>query len=288
MAELEVDARCRPARRRCCSISIARTCQAPRALVLPLTGDASDRRYFRVLPRGRRHVRAGAARRAVRVRRAAVRERGAACSRRCRCRFPAILGHADDLGILALQDLGDVTLQAHLGAARAVRARGALPRRRSGSSPPSSGAARELASDRVRPVRHRVRRREADLGARVLPEALRRCLPRRRDHAGRPRGASRRSAPPSSSELAGEPRVLCHRDYHSRNLMLHDGRLLHHRLPGRADGARHLRPRVAAARLLRRPPRGRARRATSPTSWRCRGGTPVAGGRRPSSAGGST
>src|SRR6185503_7271464 len=25
--------------------------------------------------------------------------------------------------------------------------------------------------------------------------------------------------------LAGEPRVLCHRDYHSRNLMLHDGRL---------------------------------------------------------------
>ena len=26
-------------------------------------------------------------------------------------------------------------------------------------------------------------------------------------------------------ELASEPRVLCHRDYHSRNLMLHEGRL---------------------------------------------------------------
>jgi aminoglycoside/choline kinase family phosphotransferase len=26
-------------------------------------------------------------------------------------------------------------------------------------------------------------------------------------------------------ELAAEERVLCHRDYHSRNLMLHDGRL---------------------------------------------------------------
>ena len=26
-------------------------------------------------------------------------------------------------------------------------------------------------------------------------------------------------------ELASEPRVLCHRDYHSRNLMLHDGEL---------------------------------------------------------------
>ena len=31
--------------------------------------------------------------------------------------IPAVLGHADDLGVLALQDLGDVTLQAHLGAA---------------------------------------------------------------------------------------------------------------------------------------------------------------------------
>ena len=28
-----------------------------------------------------------------------------------------------------------------------------------------------------------------------------------------------------ADELAGEPRVLCHRDYHSRNLMLHDRRL---------------------------------------------------------------
>jgi aminoglycoside/choline kinase family phosphotransferase len=28
-----------------------------------------------------------------------------------------------------------------------------------------------------------------------------------------------------AEELAGEPRVLCHRDYHSRNLMLHEGRL---------------------------------------------------------------
>jgi aminoglycoside/choline kinase family phosphotransferase len=28
-----------------------------------------------------------------------------------------------------------------------------------------------------------------------------------------------------AEELAGEARVLCHRDYHSRNLMLHEGRL---------------------------------------------------------------
>ena len=31
--------------------------------------------------------------------------------------IPEILGHAEDAGILVLEDLGDVTLQAHLGAA---------------------------------------------------------------------------------------------------------------------------------------------------------------------------
>ena len=61
-------------------------------------------------------------------------------------------------------------------------------------------------------------------------------------------------------ELAAEPRVLCHRDYHSRNLMWHDEHALRHRLPGRAHGARHLRPGVAAARFLRRPARRRRRR----------------------------
>ena len=30
---------------------------------------------------------------------------------------PAILHHSDELGVLGLEDLGDVTLQAHLGAA---------------------------------------------------------------------------------------------------------------------------------------------------------------------------
>ncbi len=38
------------------------------------------------------------------------------CSSRCRCPIPTVLGHAGDLGVLALEDLGDVTLQAHLGA----------------------------------------------------------------------------------------------------------------------------------------------------------------------------
>ena len=43
--------------------------------------------------------------------------------------------------------------------------------------------------------------------------------------AGGAGGARRRVGRRSPDELAAEPRVLCHRDYHSRNLMLHDGSL---------------------------------------------------------------
>jgi aminoglycoside/choline kinase family phosphotransferase len=39
------------------------------------------------------------------------------------------------------------------------------------------------------------------------------------------REALRAEFRPIINELAGEPRVLCHRDYHSRNLMLHEGTL---------------------------------------------------------------
>ncbi len=39
------------------------------------------------------------------------------------------------------------------------------------------------------------------------------------------RDALRREWSAIVEELAGEPRVLCHRDYHSRNLMLHDDSL---------------------------------------------------------------
>ncbi len=39
------------------------------------------------------------------------------------------------------------------------------------------------------------------------------------------REALRAEFRPIIDELAGEPRVLCHRDYHSRNLMMHEGLL---------------------------------------------------------------
>ena len=40
---------------------------------------------------------------------------------------PRILHHSNELGVLGLEDLGDVTLQAHLGAATAGRTCRALP-----------------------------------------------------------------------------------------------------------------------------------------------------------------
>jgi aminoglycoside/choline kinase family phosphotransferase len=58
---------------------------------------------------------------------------------------PHILGHADDLGVLALEDLGDVTLQAHLGSA-APSAHAALYREAVGFIDTIQKRGRDLAS----------------------------------------------------------------------------------------------------------------------------------------------
>ena len=41
---------------------------------------------------------------------------------------PRILGHSNPLGIIGLEDLGDVTLQAHLGAAHPPSTRRSIAR----------------------------------------------------------------------------------------------------------------------------------------------------------------
>src|SRR5688572_15558189 len=84
--------------------------------VMPLTGDASDRRYFRVLIPDVESivlaVHAGPIDYAT-LPFANVAE----LLQQVPLPVPAILDHSDAEGILKLQDLGDVTLQAHLGAA---------------------------------------------------------------------------------------------------------------------------------------------------------------------------
>src|SRR5438093_9458079 len=82
--------------------------------VVPLTGDASDRRYFRILLGDGDSVvlalHAGPIDFAT-LPFANV----SALLQKVPLPVPAIFGHSDEDGVVALEDLGDVTLQAHLG-----------------------------------------------------------------------------------------------------------------------------------------------------------------------------
>jgi aminoglycoside/choline kinase family phosphotransferase len=190
--------------------------------VVPLTGDASDRRYFRILlPEGESvvlAVHAGPIEFAT-LPFANVAELLQAIP----LPVPAILGHSDSDGILVLQDLGDVTLQAHLGAAarsehaalyhEAVALIELLQRR---------GA--ELADDRYPSYRIAF---DTEKLMWELEYFVRHFL---EGYRGVTLTAAERQAITEewtaiATELSSEPRVLCHRDYHSRNLMLHRGRL---------------------------------------------------------------
>ncbi len=194
--------------------------QSPR--VMPLTGDASDRRYFRVLlPDGGSIVLALNAAPFEFDRLPFVNV--ARLLAEMPVPIPTVLGHADDLGVLALTDLGDVTLQAHLGAA-SPEEHAALYRQAVALIATLQRRGAELASPEYLPysvafdvekltweldffIKHFI---EAYRGV-VIPAAARDEL--------------RREFKVIIEALASERRVLCHRDYHSRNLMLHHGEL---------------------------------------------------------------
>lgn len=191
--------------------------------VVPLTGDASDRRYVRIVLSGAPSTMVLAVHvgpiRFDQLAFANVRELFVKMS----LPVPAILGHDDALGVVALQDLGDVTLQAHLGAA-APGEHAALYREAVALIERLQRYGAELSSDRYLPygIAFDVAKLtwELDYFVTHFVEGYR----------GATLSSTERSALAEEwaaivDELASEPRVVCHRDYHSRNLMLSDGRL---------------------------------------------------------------
>jgi aminoglycoside/choline kinase family phosphotransferase len=191
----------------------------PKVRVVPLTGDASTRQYFRILRPDNPSV-------VLAVYDAPFRFEELPFVNVCRLftsiplPIPAIAGHADDMGILILEDLGDVTLQAHLGVTKPAE-HAALYRQAVEFIFRMQRKGAELQSDEFIPYRIAFDRDklmwEMNFFVRHFLEAYRgvTVTPAVRE-------ALNEEFLLIVDELAGEPRVLCHRDYHSRNLMLHD------------------------------------------------------------------
>jgi len=188
--------------------------------VVPLSGDASTRRYFRVVAGSRSLVAAlypesfDPAHMPFLEIRDLLGEYGLA--------VPGILGVDGERGVVLQEDLGDTTLQEALREASDSRREelyaeavdGLVTLQESAADGPQRASCFEIAFDIEKLTwelhyfqKHFVeghRERELTVEDRAtLSEAFHRL----------------------SQEIASWPRALCHRDYHSRNLMLHRERL---------------------------------------------------------------
>jgi aminoglycoside/choline kinase family phosphotransferase len=192
------------------------------ARVVPLTGDASDRRYFRVLVRDEPAQ-------VVAVHPTAIDFEALPFVNVARLLaampvpVPRILGYSNELGVIALEDLGDVTLQAHLGASSPGE-HDALYREAVVLIQVLQQRGAELTSNDYLPYRIAF---DVEKLTWELQFFLKHFLEGYRGISlgSRERAALTEEFALIAEELAGEPRVLCHRDYHSRNLMLFQERL---------------------------------------------------------------
>src|SRR3954471_14207523 len=195
---------------------------ARNAVVVPLTGDASDRKYFRIIPADGASIVLALHAGPIEFASLPFANVGR-LMQQVPLPVPDVLGYSDELGILALQDLGDVTLQAHLGAAspseHAARYRQGVAfieqlQRRGAALPTEAFLPYQIAFDIEKLTW------ELEFFAKHFVEGYRGSAfsPAEREALG----VEWQSI---VEELAAEHRVLCHRDYHSRNLMLKDGSL---------------------------------------------------------------
>ena len=191
--------------------------------VEPLHGDASSRAYVRVAAPGRPTV--------VLALHAEPFVPGSlpqivvgAMFDRLGIPVPAVLDEAADLGILAVEDLGDETLQSWM-AGGADRDPAPLYREAIDHLATLQTRGASLRDEGVPPftLAFDVPKLnwELDFFRSEFLEAHRRVSlsPPESEALGRELSVI-------AGDLAAEPRVLCHRDYHCRNLMVRDGRLV--------------------------------------------------------------
>ena len=190
--------------------------------IVPLTGDASDRRYYRILSPETPPIVLALYATAFDINSMSF-VNVARLLEKMPVPIPRVLGHADDIGVLALEDLGDVTLQAHLGAALPSQ-HAALYRQAVALIATLQRRGAELESPDFLPYRiaFDVEKLtwEMEFFTKHFIEAYRGIM-----ISSAVREALRAEFSGIIEELAGEARVLCHRDYHSRNLMVHEDRL---------------------------------------------------------------
>lgn len=190
---------------------------APGRRVTPLTPDASDRRYFRVESDGAAPVVLAVhpgpidyASMPFADAHALFLEMGLP--------VPAVLTHDDALGIIALGDLGDVTLQMHLrGADAAERRQKYVAAVDLIATLQTQGRALEGTQRLPYRLAFDVEKLMFELRffAEHFLEGWRRVVLSADD-----RTALDQAFLTLARELAAEPRVVCHRDYHCRNLMV--------------------------------------------------------------------
>jgi N-acetylmuramate 1-kinase len=194
----------------------------PMPRVVPLTGDASDRKYFRIIPADGPSIVVALHAGAIDFATLPFANVGGLLEQ-VPLPVPGILGHSDELGIVALQDLGDVTLQAHLGASSPSE-HAALYRQAVALIEQLQRRGGELRSEEYLPYRiaFDVEKLtwELDFFAKHFVEGYRGTA-----FTPAERAALTDEWGSIVNDLAAEARVLCHRDYHSRNLMLSEGSL---------------------------------------------------------------